>query len=397
MASVLAPAFYNGSMARSFDVCILGAGIVGQTLALHLAAKNHKVALVTRHTQSDRVKHPDVRAYALSPISRALLVAVRCWPETPYCTAVLGIQAKTQDSASPGALVHFSSKAHETGALNWIVDVPVLEDLLADAVRFQPLIEMQNQSTPAPLTIICEGLNSQSRTAFGVEFDSTPYAQVAIAARVQGAWPHAQQAQQWFSDGEILALLPMNGAQSHSYGLVWSVSSERAKALLNMGDGDFCHALQASTGTAPGPFELVSQRMHWNLQAGSARRWCGQRVAQANEGTASHWVLVGDAAHSVHPLAGQGLNLGLGDAAELVRLLGERPYWRSVADMRLLRAYERARKAELALIGGSCDLLHQVFTLRAPSIQSLRDRGMQVFERSTSLKNWIAKRAMGVV
>jgi 2-polyprenyl-6-methoxyphenol hydroxylase-like FAD-dependent oxidoreductase len=98
----------------------------------------------------------------------------------------------------------------------------------------------------------------------------------------------------------------------------------------------------------------------------------------------------------VHPLAGQGLNLGLGDVAELASVLEARPYWRSVGDLRLLRAYERARKSELALIGGAGDALQQLFSRDSVWARSLRNAGMRAFERSGPLKAWVTERAMGL-
>jgi 2-polyprenyl-6-methoxyphenol hydroxylase-like FAD-dependent oxidoreductase len=97
----------------------------------------------------------------------------------------------------------------------------------------------------------------------------------------------------------------------------------------------------------------------------------------------------------VHPLAGQGLNLGLGDAAELVHILDSRPYWRGVDDPRLLRRYERARKSDLALIGNAGDALQRLFTHSHPALQSLRNWGMKGFEHSGVVKHWVARRAMG--
>jgi 2-polyprenyl-6-methoxyphenol hydroxylase-like FAD-dependent oxidoreductase len=106
-------------------------------------------------------------------------------------------------------------------------------------------------------------------------------------------------------------------------------------------------------------------------------------------------LLAGDAAHNVHPLAGQGLNLGLGDVAELVKILDHRAYWRSVGDPKLLRAYERARKADFAVVGGSGDALQQIFQHQHPAWQTLRSMGMRGFERSGPFKQWVAARAMG--
>jgi 2-polyprenyl-6-methoxyphenol hydroxylase-like FAD-dependent oxidoreductase len=124
------------------------------------------------------------------------------------------------------------------------------------------------------------------------------------------------------------------------------------------------------------------------LQNALAKRWIGHSASGA-------WVLAGDAAHNVHPLAGQGLNLGLGDVAELVRVLDSRPYWRSVADPRLLRSYERARKAEFALVGGAGDGLQQLFSHPHAAAASLRDWGMNRFNALGPLKQWVARRAMG--
>ena len=108
-------------------------------------------------------------------------------------------------------------------------------------------------------------------------------------------------------------------------------------------------------------------------------------------------MLAGDAAHTVHPLAGQGLNLGLADVAELVAVITGRAYWRSVGDVRLLRQYERARKAEFAVMGQANDMLQQLFTNRNPAVQALRSWGMNRFETSGPIKQWVARRAMGAL
>jgi ubiquinone biosynthesis UbiH/UbiF/VisC/COQ6 family hydroxylase len=302
------------------------------------------------------------------------------------------MQVQTLDQGRLGASVQFDADSQYAPALNWIVDVPVLEGLLSDAVRFQPLIELHSEAQPARLTVICEGRASSSREGFGVDFDITPYDQTAVAARVECTVPHHQVARQWFADREILAFLPMGGPEGNLYALVWSVSPTRANALLAMGPQEFCQALEAASGTAEGTLLLTSDRKSWGLQAALARRWCANRL---QEGVQSGWVLAGDAAHNVHPLAGQGLNLGLGDIAELARLLEERPYWRSVGDMKLLRAYERARKAQYALVGGSGDVLQQLFAQTQPAVRGIRDWGMRAFEHSGRVKDWIARRAMG--
>lgn len=377
------PAFYNASMSKTYDVCIRGAGIVGRSLALHLAANRLRVALVAHNVPTDPA-HSDVRAYALSPASRSLLQAVRCWPDALHATPVTHMQVQSAQEAP----VKFDAAQHTVEALNWIVDVPVLEGLLKEAVRFQPLIEVVEAPAKAELTVVCEGRASSTRQEFGVEFDSKPYDQWALAARVECAVPHGQAARQWFDNGDILALLPLGGAQGNLCALVWSLSPQRAQELQSAHPADFCAALEAASHNELGALSVCSERKVWPLQAAQARRWVGH----AHGGS---WALAGDAAHNVHPLAGQGLNLGLGDVAELVHILSHRAYWRGVGDLKLLRAYERARKADFAVVGGSGDALQQIFQQNHPAWQTLRSMGMQGFERSGPLKRWVASRAMG--
>ena len=370
-------------MAKTYDICIRGAGIVGRSLALHLAAKRLRVALFAQDVP-DNPAHSDVRAYALSPASRALLEAIRCWPDEAHATPVTRMQVQS-DSSAP---VVFDAAAQGIAALNWIVDVPVLEQQLKDAVRFQPLIEMVEQPQRAALTVVCEGRASSTRTEFGVEFDARPYHQWALAARVQCALPHGQVARQWFANGDILALLPLDGPEGKQCALVWSLEPERARTLQAAAAQEFCQALQSASQGALGALTLCSERKVWPLQTAQAKTWVGSTQGAS-------WLLAGDAAHNVHPLAGQGLNLGLGDVAELVHILDHRAYWRSVGDPKLLRAYERARKAEFAVVGGSGDALQQMFKQNHPAWQTLRALGMRGFERSGPFKHWVAGRAMG--
>ena len=266
--------------------------------------------------------------------------------------------------------------------------MPALESLLADAVRFQPLIETVQAPADATLTVVCEGKSSRTRDELGVEFDVAAYGQSALAVRVQCERPHGQVARQWFSNGEVLAFLPLDGASGSRCAIVWSVSQERAVELQQCDAQAFAAQLEHASHGALGALALCSERVVWPLQQATAQRWCGQSPRGS-------WVLAGDAAHTVHPLAGQGLNLGLGDVMELVTLLDTRPYWRGVADARLLRQYERARKAELAMVGGSTDALQRLFDRPDALLQNIRNWGMLQFDRSGPLKHWVTARAMG--
>ncbi len=377
-----------------FDVCIRGGGIVGRTLALMLAKERIKVALVVPDG-SDVPGYSDVRgdirAFALNQKSKFLLESLRCWPEPQHATPVLKMQVHGDD----GGEVVFNAADAKTDALAWIVDVAVLEAQLAQATKFQPQIEQFSTAQPAKLTVICEGKASSSREEFGVEFDVTPYTQRAVAARLYCEYPHYETARQWFARDSILGVLPMslvsasNAPLRNSVAIVWSTESAHADVLMALDEDAFCQAVQAACHASFGTMTLASQRAVWPLQLAQTRAWVGLKDGVS-------WALAGDAAHTVHPLSGQGLNLGLADVAELASLLTTRDYWRSVADEKLLRRYERSRKLDAALLSGATDGLQRLFSQSGDVLQRLRNAGMNGFERSGPLKNWVTRQAMGV-
>lgn len=370
-------------MTHHLDICIRGGGIVGHALALLLARDRLRIGLYAPPMPA--TSEPDVRAYALNAKSRALLESVRCWPDEAHATPVTDMQVKGDD----GGAVNFSATELVVPALTWIVDVPTLEAQLRDAVRFQPHIELLDAPCPATLTVVCEGKASRTREEFGVEFVATPYPQHAIAARLQCEKPHAQVARQWFTQSEILALLPLDGAQGSTVAMVWSVRDGRTQEMLDDAQDNFCEQLEQISEGVLGKLTLISPRKAWPLQSAQASRWVGITNGQA-------WALAGDAAHTVHPLAGQGLNLGLGDVAELTRILHSRAYWRPVNDAKLMRQYERARKTEVTATDAAMTALQQLFDKPGPGWQKVRNWGLSGFERLGFSKHWAARRAMGI-
>lgn len=366
-------------MSATIDVCIRGAGIVGRTLALLLAGERLRVGLV--QSAAPGTSGGDVRAYALNAASRQLLASLRAWPAAQHATPVQTMQVHGDN----GGEVRFTAAEQGVEALAWIVDVPALEASLAEAVRYQPLIELLDEPRPAALTVVCEGRASTTRAEFGVHFDVTPYGQHGVAARLDCEKPHTYTARQWFGGGEILAFLPLSQPSGNSVALVWSVPEARASEVLALAPEEFTARLETMSRGALGKLSLISARAAWPLQLARASRWCGPG-----------WALAGDAAHSVHPLSGQGLNLGLADVQALAHVLREREYWRSVGDEKLLRRYERARKADVLLLGASTDGLQLLFADDSAPGQTLRNWGMNGFERSGPLKQWVARRAMGL-
>ncbi|WP_029527597.1 FAD-dependent monooxygenase [Polaromonas glacialis] len=370
-------------MSKTFDVCIRGDGVVGRTLALLLARERLRIALVSRPQQApgELPAADDVRAYALNSASRKVLDALRVWPDAPFATPVREMQVWGDD----GGQIDFTADSVAQEALAWIVDVPALEQQLIQAVRYQPQIELVTAPAKAALTVICEGKKSASRDEFGVQWTVKAYAQKAIAARLEADMPHQGIARQWFVNGDIVALLPLGGSDASAVALVWSASLERADSLEQMPPEQFCAALQAICGPEAGQLQLTSERASWPLALSNAGHWVG-----------SGWALAGDAAHTVHPLSGQGLNLGLADAACLAEVLAQREYWRALGDEKLLRRYERARKADVATMGAVTDGLHGLFAQSDGRWQALRNWGMKGFSRSSLLKRWVTRQAAGL-
>jgi len=400
------------SSTLAYDVCIQGAGIVGRTLALLLAKDGLRVALLEQASQSSG-NRPDVRAYALNVASKTVLESLRAWPNAAQATPVLGMQVHGDAN---GEVNFRSNEQDEKGVegLAWIVDVPALEANLAQAIQFQPKVDVidtshaaQKKNVPiqAALTVVCEGKHSSTREKLAVEFDVTPYHQHAIAARLSTSLPHRGIARQWFNHAEVLAFLPMTHADlansqpvainadavmGNLVALVWSLSPERAQSLLALDETAFAMAVGEACSYDLGDMQLCSERVAWPLQLSSAKHWVGQHSSLGA------WVLAGDAAHTVHPLAGQGLNLGLGDVAELAKVLRQRESWRSLGDLKLLRRYERARKWEFLAVSTVTDGLQQLFARPDSLAEKLRNWGMQGFDRSGIVKRWVAKRAMGI-
>jgi 2-polyprenyl-6-methoxyphenol hydroxylase-like FAD-dependent oxidoreductase len=374
---------------RRFDVAIRGAGVVGQTLALLLAKDRLRVALVAP-PRAD-AGPPDVRAYALNAASRDLLHAVRAWPDAgpqdnrpPPITPVTAMQVWGDD----GGELRFSADDQGAEALTWIVDVPALEQRLNDAVGFQGSIERVSEAPIAALTVVCEGKRSQTRDELGLEFDVRPYPHKALAARLRCDQPHGGIARQWFANGEVMALLPLGGETGNSVALVWSVPAQQADTWLQADPETFTQAVQARSAQALGHMHMESPAQAWPLELSRAQRW----IARTPQGGVA---LAGDAAHTMHPLAGQGLNVGLADVAELARVLQQREYWRELGDLRLLRRYERARAAEVGAMGWVTDGLFGLFSHGDTRVQALRNWGLSGFDRSGPLKRWIARQAMG--
>lgn len=373
---------------KHVDVLVRGAGIVGQSLALSLARLGLQVGL---RPEEPRAKAdpaaPDVRAYALNASSVALLKSLKVWDALPAHAATPVYDMHVQGDAE-GAAIAFSAWEQRSGELAWIVDAPVLERELGAALRFSPHVHQlsaaQADHVKADLVALCEGKASATRAALGVRFERHDYGHSAIAARLVASTPHQGTARQWFRAPDVLALLPFDAPEpQRSYALVWSLPRERCAELMALNEDDFAAALMAATRGEAGELKLASARAEWPLAIAQASAWSGPG-----------WVLLGDAAHLVHPLAGQGLNLGLADVAALTRVVESREPWRPLSDEKLLRRYVRARALPTWAMGRVTDGLLQLFSHEAPAARELRNRGLGLVNRLTPIKRWLTARAL---
>ncbi|GAA6141496.1 FAD-dependent monooxygenase [Hydrogenophaga sp. 5NK40-0174] len=376
--------------AKRYDVVVRGAGIVGRTLALLFAQERLKVALVEPARPADHAQRPDVRAYAINAASKALLESVRAWPSDGQQPAATTPVMAMEVHGDAGGELDFLAGDAQVDALAWIVDVPGLEARLANAVEFQGSIDCLSEApAAAPLTVICEGKRSRTREALGIEFDTRPYPHKAIAARLQCEKQHGGIARQWFRDGQIMALLPLGGAEGNSVALVWSLNKAEADEWLSKDAADLTQAIGERCDHALGDMTLEHAPQAWPLERSRARQWT---LSTATGGVA----LAGDAAHAMHPLAGQGLNVGLGDVAALAKVMREREYWRSVGDPKLLRRYERSRQADVSAMSLLTDGLFGLFEHRHEAFQTLRNRGLSGVNRLGPVKQWLTRQAMGL-
>ncbi|MDP3085125.1 MAG: FAD-dependent monooxygenase [Rubrivivax sp.] len=365
-----------------FDVCVRGAGAVGLSAALALARQGLRVALQTGAAPAP--SRPDVRAYALNAASVALLASLKVWDALP-ADARTAVHDMHIEGDALGASLDFSAWSQGVEALAWIVDTAELETALFAAARFAAHLTLTTATeVDASLQVLADGKASAARTQLGVRMPLQSYGQQALAARLLSEHAHGGLARQWFRSPDVLALLPLDRPQAgHGYALVWSLPDERAQALLALPPAQFEAALNDASGGAAGTLRLASERAAWPLALGRAETVCGPG-----------WVLIGDAAHVVHPLAGQGLNLGLGDVTALAEVLAARESWRSPGDMRLLQRYARRRAAPVLAMGQLTDGLLQLFASQQPLLKELRNRGLGLLNQMPPVKRFLAARAL---
>ncbi len=393
-----------------YDVAVVGTGIAGLAAALALARQSCRVVLLgpRRELPVAGGDHYDPRVYAISPASRGLLQRLGAWSSLP-APRLTPVEAMHVFGDRGSAVDLHAWQAGQTD-LAHIVEATELERALRNALQvfgvpwlesdFQGLTRRVNATlqnvhlangvtVSAALLVAADGARSAVRRAAGLDSRVRTYDANGLVAHLDAELPHQGRALQWFTPDGVLALLPMpDTTQGPQVSMVWSMRSTQADSLLTCTDTEQARQLTQRLHDATGGL-LGALRPRTVLHGFPLSLQQAPVLAQAGV------ALVGDAGHVVHPLAGQGLNLGLGDVHALAQAVAEREPWRSPGDERVLRRYARARAEPLAAMRLATDGLYHLFDVPAPPLAWLRNSGMQIVNQLPWLKRQLIRHASG--
>ncbi|KMN38283.1 ubiquinone biosynthesis protein UbiH [Chromobacterium sp. LK1] len=380
--------------ALQYDVIVVGGGLVGASLALALERAGKSVALLEgRPPRLEGLEQGwDARIYAVSPANRRFLESLDAWPGAERLGAIEAMDVR----GDAGGRIEFAASDAGEPALAWIAEnrwllaalwrrltasgVDCLTGVLPQTLRADALgaeLELEDgRRLSAALLVGADGANSWVREQAGLDASVKPYRQSGVVANFDCERPHGGVARQWFLGGDILAWLPMAG---NRISMVWSSSDP--ERLLQLSPDALAETVAAAGGQTLGKLATITAAAAFPLRLIQPQRVVAERVA-----------LVGDAAHTVHPLAGQGVNLGFQDAEQLAALLaGER----DAGDWMLLRRYERQRREAVKTMQLGCDGLFQLFQAKAPGLPWLRNAGLNLTNCLKPLKRQFARQAIG--
>ncbi len=400
-------------MTRSFDILIAGGGMVGLTVAAILASSEHRDRLNIRvidageRPRFDAASDLALRVSAIANGSSRLYATLGVWDRVIAVRACPFREMRVWDARQPvdgPATLHFDAAEFAVPELGSIVENALIQDALLDfldgaevelsfqtAIRsLQPVgqrlsVEFDEGRFATPeLLIGADGAASLIRRHAGIATIVKHYGQSAFVTHVRPDQRHRHTAWQRFLESGPLALLPL---QDGRVSVVWSTTPEEAEAAAVLSDGELGKRLSEASDRVLGSLTASGPRGTFRLQAQHATHYVMPGMA-----------LVGDAAHSMHPLAGQGANLGIADAAALAAAVGKAiAAGRHPGDLPVLRRYERARKgANLAMLS-FVDGLNRLFSSRSAPLATLRGTGMKLFNRSGPLRRRAVEVALGVI
>jgi ubiquinone biosynthesis UbiH/UbiF/VisC/COQ6 family hydroxylase len=386
-----------------FDVIIVGAGLVGASLAAALKDSGLRLALVESAAPAALPEDGswDSRIYAITPGNAAFLGRLGIWDQldTSRIAPVHAMNVFGDDGRS-----RLDFDAYEAGLseLAFIAESRLIQDGLWRGLQQQGNLELiaparcaalslrddcallrleDGRELRAALVVGADGRESWVRAQAGIEAEPTPYRQLGVVANFETERAHEGAARQWFREDGILAFLPLPGKR---ISIVWSAFEDLAAELMALSHDEFCTRVREAGHDALGELRLITPPAAFSLRVLHLDHLIKPRVA-----------LVGDAAHNVHPLAGQGVNLGFQDAAELARVLKERGPQRDCGDWFLLRRYDRARQEDILAMQLLTTGLQRLFNNRNPLLRTARNLGLSLTGSQSWLKNRLIRHAVG--
>lgn len=382
------------------DIIIIGGGLTGGTLACALADKGLEVTLVDQN-DPHRAAPSDGRSFALSRSSFNLLSKLGIWEKLEEVTTITNIH--TSDGVLP-RWIEFDEEDVKGGPLGYVVDSALLKSKILEKVlsfknitllaprtvghvertEFQATVMTdEGETVQAPLCVAADGRFSQLRTEANIPLVKWSYDQVAIVCNMTHTLPHNNRAFEHFLPWGPLAFVPRPGNES---GLVWSLEKEKAEVFLSLSEEEFASEVQALFGDCLGQLTLSSQRFSYPLSVCLPKRLIDTRLA-----------LVGDAAHTFHPVAGQGLNVGFRDVAILAEVVTEAfSLGLDLGASQVLRTYQKRRRLDIIAMTLATDGLVRIFSNQSRVLARVRSLGFGLVKHVTPLKNFMIRHAMGV-
>jgi 2-octaprenyl-6-methoxyphenol hydroxylase len=386
------------------ELIVVGGGLTGLTLAIACAEGGIEVAAIDREDPATILAEPfDGRTTAIAQGSKQVLDGIGLWPlVAPEAEPILEI--RVADDNSP-LFLHYDHRDVGASPLGYIVENRVLRRALIERARTLPSlrhlaplaverVERESAGVRAhlaggrvlrgELVAACDGRGSALRHDAGISTVAWDYPQMSIVCTVRHALPHRGVAVEHFLPAGPFAILPMTGNRSS---IVWTEQRELAPRLLALDEAGFAGELARRFGDFLGALEVVGGRWSYPLSLMHAERYTAPRLA-----------LVGDAAHVIHPIAGQGLNLGIRDIAALAELVVDaRRLGLDIGDPAMLARYERWRRFDNLALAAVTDGLNRLFSNRVPPLRLARDVGLAIVDTLPPLKRQLMRHAMGVV
>jgi len=385
-----------------FDLVIVGGGLAGLSLAAALRATPLSIAIVEERPApaAPRASDWDARIYAISPANQRFFDAIGIWPRLDH-----GRLAPVQTMeifGDAGGRLDFSAYDSGVAELAWIIESSLLGAELWETAKRQGNVTLLCPAAPrsldigadearlgladgrmlsAGLVVGADGADSWTRQAAGIAVSFAPYGEMGTVANFACELPHRDCALQWFRDDGVLAWLPLPG---NRLSMVWSTPDAHAQELLALAPRDLCDRVATAGNFRFGEFSLLTPPAAFPLRLMRAPRCVGPRLA-----------LIGDAAHTLHPLSGHGINLGLQDSRVLAEVLKQRPAHVDCGDERLLRRYERSRREEVLVLQSVTHALQRLFRPRQAALSWLRNSGLNLTNALPVVRDALVRYALG--